>query len=138
MGFLLRCNCVHTTIWMHYIDTNKTHREKAKCELCLEQILEATLHKKAAVRPLTTHPSNHSSKTNKTYGTLLEKQGRIHKRRSSMNSYTWMCQCWPTSKNLHQLCAYSRCNLEDLPGTIDGRNEWWECIRELRAASATR
>ena len=36
------------TIWMHHVDTNKTHREIARWELiknaacCLEQNLEAT------------------------------------------------------------------------------------------------
>ena len=51
---------------------------------------------------------NHSSKKNKICGTLLEKQGRIHKWRSSMDPYTWMCQCWPTSKNLFilALCGH--------------------------------
>ena len=41
------CIYVHTTIWMHHIDSNKTHREKSWWELCknaagcLELILEA-------------------------------------------------------------------------------------------------
>ena len=44
---------------MHQIDARKIHRVEARWELhknivcCLEQILEAALHKTVAVRPLT-------------------------------------------------------------------------------------
>ena len=57
------------------------HGEKAKWELqmnamyFLEQILEATLNKIAAVWSPASHLTNYSSKTNKTSGALLEKQG---------------------------------------------------------------
>ena len=47
MRFLPRCSCVHTTIWMNYMDANKTHREKALC--CFEKVLETPPHKTAAV-----------------------------------------------------------------------------------------
>ena len=50
------------------------------------------------------------SKTNKTCRTLLEKQGRTHKCRSSMDPYTWTCQCWTYP---HQLCTDTGCSLED-------------------------
>ena len=46
---------------MHLMDTNKTYGEKAwqqldkNAESCIEQVLEATPHKTAAVRPPTTH-----------------------------------------------------------------------------------
>ena len=41
-----------------------------------EQILAATHHKTMAVQPLTSHLKKHSSKTNKTYRTQVEKQGQ--------------------------------------------------------------
>ena len=87
--------------------TNKTHGEKARVELnknatcSFEQILEATPHKTAAVRSLTSDLKNHLSKTNKTYGTLLEKQRWTQKRRSSMNFFTVVCKCWLTNLDLH-------------------------------------
>ena len=73
-------------------------------------------------------PSQKSSKMSKTYRTLLEKQGLTHKWHSSMDSYTWICQCWLTSKNffLHQFCVDVGCCLEDLPGAMDDRERWWE------------
>ena len=51
-------------------------------------------------RSLTSHPTNHPSMTNKTCGTLLEKQGQTHKWRFPMDPYTWTCQCWLTNKSL--------------------------------------
>ena len=63
------------------MDANEGHGEKAKWEVyqnamcCLEQILEATLHKTAAVWSLTAHLKNHLSNANKTCKALLEKQG---------------------------------------------------------------
>ena len=88
----------------------KTHWAQAWWELqknatcCLEQILEATPHKTAAVQSSACHFPNHSRKTNKTYGALLKKQGQTHKRLSLMDSYTWTCHCALTSRDLHQLC----------------------------------
>ena len=63
----------------------KTHGEKARGELqknatsYFEQILEATPHETKAVRPLTSHLKNRSSKMKKICRTLLEKQRRTHK-----------------------------------------------------------
>ena len=47
---------------------------------------------------------NHPSKTNKTCGTLLEKQGWTHNWCSSMGPYKWTFQCRATGKNLQQFC----------------------------------
>ena len=55
MGFLPSCDCVNTTVWVHYLDSNKMNGEKARWELhkkfmCYcEQILGAAPHKTAAV-----------------------------------------------------------------------------------------
>ena len=67
MEILSSCSCVHTTIWMPHMDTNKMHREKGRWELhkndvhCLKQILKATLAR-LAVQPPAFHFINHSSK----------------------------------------------------------------------------
>ena len=55
----------------------------------------------ASVRTLASHPIKHPSKTNKTYGALLEKQRRSHKRRFSMESDIYMRQCWSMGRDLH-------------------------------------
>ena len=78
-GFLPNCGCVHTIVWMHHLETNKKHREKAKWKLfknavcCFDQILETTFCKTAAVQLLTFHLKSHPSKTKKTCRTLLKK-----------------------------------------------------------------
>ena len=58
---------VDTAIWMHYLDANKMHWEKAWGQLHknaasnIEQVLEAAPHKAAAERPPTTHHENYPS-----------------------------------------------------------------------------
>ena len=50
---------------MHHMDADEAHREKALWQLhknaasYIEQILEATSHKTAAVQPPTSHLENH-------------------------------------------------------------------------------
>ena len=98
------------------MDANKMHREKARWELYknatsyFEQILEVTPHKTIAAQPLTSHLKNHPSKTNKTCGTLLEKQEQTDKRHSFMDPFTWTCQHWLTSKNTFTsaLCGHRK------------------------------
>ena len=73
MEFLPSSGCVKYTIWMHHMDTDLVYREEARQELhqnapsYIENILEVTSHKTAAVQ------LNHPNKTNKTFGTRLEK-----------------------------------------------------------------
>ena len=47
------------------------------------------------------HFTNHTSKTDKTRGTLLEKQGRTHKRRPPVEVSTWARKCGPTGEDVH-------------------------------------
>ena len=92
------------TTWMLTKRIKKILHKKATSYF--EQILEAWSHKATAVRPLTSHLKIHPNKMKKTCGTPLEKQGRTHKWRPSMDPYIWTCQCWPTSKNLSTLCGH--------------------------------
>ena len=61
------------------MDANETDGEKAWWQLNknatsnMEQVLEATPNKAAAIRPPITHHENYQSYTNQTYRTLLEK-----------------------------------------------------------------
>ena len=58
---------VDTAVWMHYIKANETDGENAWRQLHknaannIEQVLEATLHKAAAIRPPATHHENYQS-----------------------------------------------------------------------------
>ena len=75
------------------MDANKTAGEEARQQLyknteCnLEQVLAATPHKTPTVRPPASYHENDSSWTNQTCRTLLEKQGRTHKRCTLMDPH---------------------------------------------------
>ena len=47
------------------------------------------------------HHENYTSSTNQTRMTLLEKQGRAHKRCTPVDPHIWMCKSGTTSTNLH-------------------------------------
>ena len=86
------------------MDADKAYGEKARRQLLknvtsyIEQILEATSHKTAAVRPPTTHYKIHPNKMNKTCGTLPEdKQGQTQKWRPPMDLFTRTSKCYTTS-----------------------------------------
>ena len=83
---------------MHHIDSNK--KQDGNYTIMLRAILNKSPHELTTVQTLTTHLRNHPNKMNKTCGALLEKQKRTHKWRSSMDLYTWACQCLATRKNL--------------------------------------
>ena len=65
MQFLPSSGRLDTTIWMHYMDANKTAEEKARRQLHkntasnIKQVLEATLHKAPTVRPPASHIENY-------------------------------------------------------------------------------
>ena len=83
MRILLSCSCVSTTIWLHYLNSNKTLGEKASSKphkdgaCCFEQILKAATYKTAAVRPLTSHLINYPNKM-KTSWAQLEKEEQTY------------------------------------------------------------
>ena len=118
----------------------KMHRERAWREFhndttcCLEQILEATPSKIVTVWPLTSHIIDHS---NKTCWTLLEKQERTHKWRSSMNSCISTGQCWQASKHISSV-RIQNCSIEDQPDRwmvgMDGRREFGNSVLSARLA----
>ena len=89
------------------MDANKTAGEEDRRQLyknatCnLEQVLAATPHKTPTVRPPAPYHENYSSQTNQKCRTLLEKQGRTHKRCTLMNPHTWPCKSKTTITNIH-------------------------------------
>ena len=80
---------------MHHMDTYKIHWEKVFWEqykndaFCLEQILEAIPHKRAAVRPSAFHFANQTNMMGIRCGVKLEKKERTLWWRSFMDSCTW-------------------------------------------------
>ena len=131
---------------MHHSDFNETLEVKSKWKLrkdvaCyFEQILEAAPYKTAVVQPFISYPANHQRKANKTCWAILKKEGLI----------SYVLQWTPThghtsvghhekTKNkkktyIHQLCADTRCHLENLPKPT-GDKDWWEASERIWAVS---
>ena len=67
----------------------------------IKQVLATTPHETPTIRTLAPHHKNYTSSTNQTRRTLLEKQGRAHKRCTPVDPHSWMCKSGTTSTNLH-------------------------------------
>ena len=83
-----------------------------------QQILVVTSHKKAVVRPPTTH---------------LEKSDVLQ----WTPSYRRPSVGLPARTYLQQLCTDTGCGLKDLPETMDYRDEWRKRVREIRASGTS-
>ena len=70
-------------------------------ESSIKQVLATTPHETPTIRTLAPHHKNYTSSTNQTRRTLLEKQGRAHKRCTPVDPHSWMCKSGTTSTNLH-------------------------------------
>ena len=97
------------------------------------KMLPAVLNKSSCSTPqnscctATCLPSqNHPNDTNKTCKPLLKKQRQTKDWHFSMDSCSWICLCWPTSKDVHEICVDTECSLEDLAAVMDDRDGWWE------------
>ena len=108
--FLPNCSCVNTIVWMHHLDSNKTHWEKPTCKVhsnatsCFEQILEVKLYKTVIVRPLTSHLTNYETQTKSTCRALPEMHRGTHQWRSLAHCYVSLGRLARTY--IHQLCGY--------------------------------
>ena len=95
------------------------------CFACrFKQILKVVLYSLSFVRPLTSYLTNHPSKANKTYWTLLRNKEKC-KRCFLVNSWIWILPCWLTSKNLDWLAL--RGHWVSLWGLTEN-DEPWEWI----------
>ena len=89
------------------MDANKTDGEETRRQLhknatCnLKQVLAATPNKIPTVWPPAPYHENYLSWMNQTCRTLLEKQGRTHKRCTLMDPHTWPCKSRTTRTNIH-------------------------------------
>ena len=106
-GPVKKNGCVDTAIWMHHMDANEAAGEETRRKLhknvesSIKQVLATTPHETPTIRTLAPHHENYTSQTNQTRGTLLEKQGRAHKRCTPVDPHIWMCKSRTTSTNLH-------------------------------------
>ena len=82
-----------------------------------EQILEAIPYTAAVVRPFASHLTLNQHETKKKSVSLSKKHRITNHWYSLVEFWTSTCQCWPTIKDLHQLCADTRCCRDILGAT---------------------
>ena len=108
-------------------------------ESSIKQVLATTPHETPTIRTLAPHHKNYTSSTNQTRGTLLEKQGRAHKRCTPVGPPLMDVQVWDDQHEL-TYSSYVRtpgCNPEDLPEAMSDREKCRETVRDIRADGAT-
>ena len=104
----------------------------------IEQVLEATPHKTAAVWPPTSHHENHQVRRTRYVGHFWRSKDEL-----ISDILQWTLAYGrakvgrPARTYIQQFCADTGCSLEDLWEAMDDRDEWWERVREIRAGSAT-
>ena len=70
-------------------------------ETNIEQVQATTPHETPTVRPPASHHENYTGQTSQTRRTLLEKQRRARKWRTTMDPHIWPSKSRTTSPNLH-------------------------------------
>ena len=154
---------IDTTIWVHYMDANKTAGEEARRQLhknaaCnLEQVLAATdgnytrMLRAILNKSWRQHPTRHQ-----LYGHLPPITKTIQVRRTRHAGHCWRSRdelirdvlLWtpthgrakagrPARTYIQQLCEDTGCCPEDLPRAMNDREEWRERVRDIRATSVT-
>ena len=107
-------------------------------ESSIKQVLATTPHETPTIRTLAPHHKNYTSSTNQTRRTLLEKQGRAHKRCTPVDPTHGCARVGrPARTYIQQLCEDTGCNPEDLPEAMNDREKWRETVRDIRAGGAT-
>ena len=124
-GYVTSRSCVSTTVWMHYLDINDTHRVKARWKLRKNASCSLEKSWKQQNSCCTATYLNHPSKTNKTC--WWSKDELISDVLSWTSTHRRTSIDWPARTWMHQLCVDTECCQEDLPGTMDG---WRERERE--------
>ena len=93
---------------MHFfMDANQTAGEETwrqlhkNVESNIEQVLATTPHETQTLWPPASHHENYTGQTSQTRRTLLEKQRRARKWRTTMDPHIWPSKSKTTSSNLH-------------------------------------
>ena len=126
------------------MDANQTYEEKAWRQLhknavsCIEQVLEATPHKKQLYDHLSPiRKAIQVRRTRQAGHCWRDKDELISDVLLWTPSHRWAKVGRPGKTYIRQLYADTGCSLEDLPGAIDDRDGCRERVREFRASSAT-
>ena len=103
----------------------------------MEQVLEATPHKKSTVWPPTTIMKTIKvTRTRQTGHSWRSKDELISDILLWTPSHGWAKVWRPARTYIQQLCVDTGYSLEDLLGAMDEIDEWRERVREIHAGSA--
>ena len=112
------------TTWILTKCMEKKRWELHKNATCFfKQILEAAPHKRAAARPPTSHLTNYSNETSKTWWTLRDKKEWTHQ------WLLYMDALMLADQQVHQLCAETGCSLHNLTRAMDYGDGLQERVR---------
>ena len=121
--FLPSSSCINTTVWMQPMDSNKSHREKARWELRknitwdFEQFLETDTHKTATVfhilQTIQVRRTRHSGYCWKNMDELISDVFLLTPAHGHANVGR------PAKIYLHQSCVDAGCCLVDLSRAVD-------------------
>ena len=125
------------TIWNLPKRLEKLDGNSTKCCVLFSTNPGATALKTAAMQPLASHLTNHSSKMNKTCWPPLEQAWWVHKRCPLVDSYSWTQKCWLTSQDFQQLSAGLGCRIEHLPKALVDRDGWQERVKGISTVSTS-
>ena len=141
--FLPSSGRVDTAVWMHYMDTNETDDEKFWRQLHknaagnIEQVLEATSHKAAAIRPPTTHHQNYQRRTRHAGHSWRSRDELIRDVLLWTHSHSRAKSGRPARSYIQQLCEDTGCSPEDMPEAMNDREGWRERVSDIRADCTT-
>ena len=126
------------------MNANETYGEKAQRQLHknaasnIEQLLEAALHKIAAVQLLT--PITKTIKVRQTRHaghSWRSKDELISDVLLWTTSHGWVKAGWPAITYIQQLCAVTGCSPEVLPEAMNDREGWREKVSNICADCTT-
>ena len=143
-NFFPSSGCVNSTIWMHYMDADKAHKEKAWCQLqenatsYIEQVLEATSQLYGHQPPIS---KTIQIRRTRCAGHCWRSKGELMSGVHRWNLSNGRTSVGRPTRTYRHLCTDTRYCLEDLPEAMDDRDERWErkrkSVRGIRVSCTT-
>ena len=131
--FLPNNRRVDSAIWMRYMDTNKTAGEKAWRQLLknatsnTEQVLELYGHLPPITKTFKLRRTKHVGHCWRSWGELISEELLW------IPSHGRAKAGWSGKTYIQQLCRDMGCSREDLPASMNDREEWQESVRDICA-----
>ena len=141
MQFLPGSGHIDTAIWVHYMDANKSAEKKLDGNYT--RMLRAILNKSWRQHPTRHQLYRHLPPITKTIQVRRTRHCWRSKDELTRDVLLWTPRHGrakagrPARTYIQQLCEDTGCCPEDLPRTMNEREEWRERVRDIRATSVT-